>query len=177
MSGSFQEEFDLFRDSKISDKDKIFKLFFKIESLKGSIEISEAMLRDQESMKRNFFNSILKNSTDFDDFKTKYNKYVKFSKKMEEKNRKRNFNMNNENIQLHSNIFGFDPSLAIGNEVITKSNGKKGKIVNINESSIENNNLGTAKTSLKFNNSSTEVRNIRNLKRNTSRQEFENLFK
>ena len=192
MSESFHEKFDLSKGSKISDKDKtIFRLFLKIDSLegkiklldnqllkidslKGSIEFLKAMLfgqeemfYQQESIKRSFFNLILKNSADFDDFKTKYNKYIKFSKKMDES---KTGKMNNETIQLHNNIFGFHSNLKPGNNVITKSNGKRGKIESINENRIENYNLGSAKTILKFNNNSTGERNLRNLKKNTSRK-------
>ena len=163
---SLENKLKLF--NKMSNKEKIYNIFIKIYNLEDRIKFLEEMLHDQpnylideESRKRTFFNLILKNSTDFDDFKTKYNKYVKLSKKMDQNN----INISNENI---NNIFGFDSSLDIGNKVVTKSNGKKGTILSINESS--KNNLDNAKISLKFNNNSTEVRNIKNLKRNTNKK-------
>ena len=104
-------------------------------------------------------NDILNNATQIEKLKKK----IELSEEISNKKIKFSEEIINKRIQALEEML---------QKIVNKNNGK---IVNINESSIKNNNLGNAKkTSLKLNNKSIDVRNIRNLKKNT-RKNFSNI--
>ena len=94
------------------------------------------------SVNGELLNMILINSIDFDDFKIKYNKYLKI----------KNNNSKLENFIKKDLNINFE--LKTNNRVITKKNGKIGRIISNANENREDNNLVT----VKFNNNNNPVK-------------------
>ena len=109
----------------------------------------------KDNLDKDILNVIIGTSTDFNDFKYKYNKYIKALKS------KKKYSNEIESLKkFYKNILGINTSLNPGNKIETISNKKKGTLINYN-----NNNIINLKASIKSNNGTVEKRSITNIKK------------
>jgi hypothetical protein len=140
-------------ETKIAKREIVLHTGFELESYKLLTDLyfrlSSLEYKAKDSISCDLLNVILKTSNDFDDFKIKYNKYLKVK------------NNNSKMEKFFTEDLGLN-NLQPNNRVVSKRNGKLGTILAGERNSSNNNNI----VHVKFNNNNLPVkRSVFNLKK------------